>query len=153
MGRLISTHALREEGDLIIASIKHLVVISTHALREEGDLLRLLRPLRIFDFYPRPPRGGRRKSAVQSWDSVHFYPRPPRGGRRPGTAHSLRPSTNFYPRPPRGGRRSRSTTKSWSNYFYPRPPRGGRPATSLSGMSTTAFLPTPSARRATANVP
>ena len=81
MGRLISTHALREEGDLIIASIKHLVVISTHALREEGDLLRLLRPLRIFDFYPRPPRGGRRKSAVQSWDSVHFYPRPPRGGR------------------------------------------------------------------------
>ena len=60
MGRLISTHALREEGDLIIASIKHLVVISTHALREEGDLLRLLRPLRIFDFYPRPPRGGRR---------------------------------------------------------------------------------------------
>ena len=34
----ISTHALREEGD--ISGVDHIVVkiISTHALREEGDL-------------------------------------------------------------------------------------------------------------------
>ena len=35
------------------------------------------------DFYPRPPRGGRRVGAalrlIKIW---HFYPRPPRGGRR-----------------------------------------------------------------------
>ena len=33
-----------------------------------------------------------------------FYPRPPRGGRR-GCAHGLPLRKNFYPRPPRGGRR------------------------------------------------
>ena len=32
-----------------------------------------------------------------------FYPRPPRGGRR-GCAHGLPLRKNFYPRPPRGGR-------------------------------------------------
>ena len=34
-------------------------VISIHALREEGDGGRGLVDLRLFDFYPRPPRGGR----------------------------------------------------------------------------------------------
>ena len=34
------------------------------------------------DFYPRPPRGGRRAAAAaQRWAAHHFYPRPPRGGR------------------------------------------------------------------------
>ena len=35
------------------------------------------------DFYPRPPRGGRRVSASTSGAAaLNFYPRPPRGGRR-----------------------------------------------------------------------
>ena len=34
------------------------------------------------DFYPRPPRGGRRVSHVRGADQINFYPRPPRGGRR-----------------------------------------------------------------------
>ena len=34
---LISTHALREEGDPVVPKIGHQVRISTHALREEGD--------------------------------------------------------------------------------------------------------------------
>ena len=79
----ISIHALREEGDvaadvvilyrnrfLSTPSARRATVggrlacdeetISIHALREEGDDLpeRLHRPL--LDFYPRPPRGGRR---------------------------------------------------------------------------------------------
>ena len=34
----ISTHALREEGDIFEDVRKRLADISTHALREEGDL-------------------------------------------------------------------------------------------------------------------
>ena len=37
-------------------------LISTHALREEGDRMRWMEVLRSFYFYPRPPRGGRRHS-------------------------------------------------------------------------------------------
>ena len=39
---------------------KHFVPISTHALREEGDLERYEIQAFWQDFYPRPPRGGRR---------------------------------------------------------------------------------------------
>ena len=57
-------------------------LISIHALREEGDGLRPLQRLRRSDFYPRPPRGGRRHHRGQLQEPEHFYPRPPRGGRR-----------------------------------------------------------------------
>ena len=79
-------------------------------------------------FYPRPPRGGRRRcSRCGSTAGCYFYPRPPRGGRprkdfvkanrRAISIHALREegdvcdrcgavlNGNFYPRPPRGGRR------------------------------------------------
>ena len=36
------------------------LVISIHALREEGDCHSLLLVLAAINFYPRPPRGGRR---------------------------------------------------------------------------------------------
>ena len=58
---MISIHALREEGDDAgPARLIDLLGISIHALREEGD--RRHRPARRlqYDFYPRPPRGGRR---------------------------------------------------------------------------------------------
>ncbi len=79
-------------------------VISIHALREEGDLV--IQPFgqTLEDFYPRPPRGGRPAAetcrGAQSSISIHalceegdmcamtFYPR----------------FSDFYPRPPRGGR-------------------------------------------------
>ena len=57
----ISIHALREEGDLVeLAHQGARRLISIHALREEGDRQagRLRRG--VHDFYPRPPRGGRR---------------------------------------------------------------------------------------------
>ena len=40
--------------------------ISIHALREEGDTLQSKSTERLFDFYPRPPRGGRRQRASKS---------------------------------------------------------------------------------------
>ena len=56
----ISIHALREEGDYVSHNDPdYLLRISIHALREEGDhLLRMLSCLQRH-FYPRPPRGGR----------------------------------------------------------------------------------------------
>ena len=81
-GRAISIHALREEGDpapqlsrptrqifLSTPSARratwpdglrwHLSAISIHALREEGDPRSIMRLQVRYNFYPRPPRGGR----------------------------------------------------------------------------------------------
>ena len=103
----------------------------------------------------------------------NFYPRPPRGGRRRGvwlfstcphiSIHALREEgdvcaiydiselISFLSTPsarratccgPRGG--------DSGCYFYPRPPRGGRLNTYEQRLAATGFLSTPSARRATA---
>ena len=56
------------------------------------------------DFYPRPPRGGRQRTACLCRQApFYFYPRPPRGGRLDIWAAVLK-LMDFYPRPPRGGR-------------------------------------------------
>ena len=60
IGRQISIHALREEGDLSASYYYTFSKISIHALREEGDRVRFLRSSQRHNFYPRPPRGGRR---------------------------------------------------------------------------------------------
>ena len=81
----ISIHALREEGDLeTLGTIPPFQCISIHALREEGDAQTACPSLRSANFYPRPPRGGRRQNANNySQARWNFYPRPPRGGRHP----------------------------------------------------------------------
>ena len=56
--------------------------ISIHALREEGDTAFVIFVITPFDFYPRPPRGGRRIRALPVSREIDFYPRPPRGGRQ-----------------------------------------------------------------------
>ena len=126
--RAISIHALREEGDRLRERPAGAPqAISIHALREEGDLWDALRDAARDDFYPRPPRGGRR----------------PRSRPR-----CLPP--NFYPRPPRGGRLFGVLSPALSRNFYPRPPRGGRPVFLRLSTEMIEFLSTPSARRATA---
>ena len=57
---VISIHALREEGDLQTAAGRQVNAISIHALREEGDKSAEPVQIPLTDFYPRPPRGGRR---------------------------------------------------------------------------------------------
>ena len=123
--------------------------ISIHALREEGDKILAINPHTVKHFYPRPPRGGRPLHPdVYAECSSNFYPRPPRGG-RPISAYSRSHPEYFYPRPPRGGRHGtmpasvyrftflstpsarRATTapcqrRCIASHFYPRPPRGGR---------------------------
>ena len=56
--------------------------ISIHALREEGDKYWMQGREPEFNFYPRPPRGGRRPWLIRFTMQSYFYPRPPRGGRR-----------------------------------------------------------------------
>ena len=101
--------------------------ISTHALREEGDLTaRSTKSCCVNYFYPRPPRGGRPMARSFFFPSKYFYPRPPRGGRLLPIVQTAGKTANFYPRPPRGGRRGSTTSTSAKGNFYPRPPRGGR---------------------------
>ena len=103
----ISIHALREEGDLPLGRNETARKISIHALREEGDVREDSQRRKDRNFYPRPPRGGRRlhapsfrrcyrisihalreegdlMPALRTTCLVDFYPRPPRGGRRRG---------------------------------------------------------------------
>ena len=58
----ISIHALREEGDhnIGVQASRYIESISIHALREEGDPTTRSNKRTAGDFYPRPPRGGRR---------------------------------------------------------------------------------------------
>ena len=104
----ISIHALREEGDL--ASIRacaeqervflstpsarratrastilsNAEIISIHALREEGDHLLLCVNARYYNFYPRPPRGGRRRpqAAADCPGSISIHALREEGDRR-----------------------------------------------------------------------
>ena len=56
--------------------------ISIHALREEGDEPKSCTDYTAWDFYPRPPRGGRPVfQQLCTVSAQNFYPRPPRGGR------------------------------------------------------------------------
>ena len=80
--RSISIHALREEGDASLPEGLLRRSISIHALREEGDFSKVTYRAIRHHFYPRPPRGGRRRySPLPQLGQANFYPRPPRGGR------------------------------------------------------------------------
>ena len=123
----ISIHALREEGDLIPTIAGWGLNISIHALREEGDINIWKGASERPNFYPRPPRGGRRSCRVVSvlscQISIHAL-------REEGDLRSLRehlPQRQFLSTP------------------------SARRATGLIPISRVCpvFLSTPSARRAT----
>ena len=84
---------------------------------------------------------------LSSW--WNFYPRPPRGGRRfPWSSCSF--ATRFLSTP--SARRATYPPlpcSAISLHFYPRPPRGGRQPADLLEFVPDEFLSTPSARRAT----
>ena len=101
------------------------------------------------NFYPRPPRGGRPRAPTLPPTPRNFYPRPPRGGRLDnGFADTLLTDISIHALREEGDGCSTTTTPS-QTYFYPRPPRGGRRRRSRPRSSLSAFLSTPSARRAT----
>ena len=81
--------------------------------------------------------------------ATNFYPRPPRGGRRllpeKLEAHGL---ISIHALREEGDHRHEGFF-CLGGYFYPRPPRGGRRFAHLIGSNPLKFLSTPSARRAT----
>ena len=79
------------------------------------------------NFYPRPPRGGRRRHRLR------------RKGRGGISIHALREE---------GDAQTPARKKFFAN-FYPRPPRGGRHPAASHSVAKGGFLSTPSARRAT----
>ena len=172
IGRQISIHALREEGDLSASYYYTFSKISIHALREEGDQEQLLAEInrRRFlstpsarratcsplcrlctprHFYPRPPRGGRRVPRTRRPQPVHFYPRPPRGGRRVFLDEDQSDILISIHALREEGDRVRFLRSSQRHNFYPRPLRGGRPNVVAYALEQVEFLSTPSARRAT----
>ena len=171
---VISIHALREEGDHPSAarSLTSSRFLSTpSARRATPEIAAIENLLRKFLSTP----SARRATRIPGQERVgprNFYPRPPRGGRRAAASSLARLMDDFYPRPPRGGRPRRlvpseakiqflstpsarratvqdietgeviqisihalreegdrcstSTRCSTNANFYPRPPRGGR---------------------------
>ena len=80
---------------------------------------------------------------------TNFYPRPPRGGRqREPLLHNRTFQISIHALREEGDLKPLQAVTNWS-YFYPRPPRGGRPMDGHTAVSSSAFLSTPSARRAT----
>ena len=146
----ISIHALREEGDqphfrrTLSGSY-----ISIHALREEGDSDRVDERAGRNHFYPRPPRGGRRRF-IYSPGVVREFLSTPSARRATHEKYerlvvseflstpSARRATRFCRRASGSGTISihalreegdsgKSEVGTPQGYFYPRPPRGGRP--------------------------
>ena len=101
----ISIYALREEGDKgsIKSKITESVFLSTPSARRATYIGALIDG-RYADFYPRPPRGGRRgflRSCAGSW---RFLSTPSARRATPETEVRTGQHGDFYPRPPRGGR-------------------------------------------------
>ena len=125
-----------------------------------------------YNFYPRPPRGGRlgyqeawadyryisihalREEGDSSRESfpeanARFLSRPPRGGRRPDLSRTARQQRISIHALREEGDNQIIQTSAANNDFYPRPPRGGRHTRSITTDTIPVFLSTPSARRAT----
>ena len=151
-----------------------LLIISIHALREEGDDLHLANIQDVVDFYPRPPRGGRRFAVSEilwGYDiSIHalreegdqkirnllpfsdaFLSTP--SARRATDGHgAFRDQREISIHALREeGDRARPRPRPLQGNFYPRPPRGGRHGKAYDWGDVDLFLSTPSARRATAS--
>ena len=169
----ISIHALREEGDgeiswwdrvtdtflstpsarratILLLRIMRRSTISIHALREEGDHSSASHYATQYDFYPRPPRGGRRNKLYIYLLTTTFLSTPSaRRATRPAKDLAHLCKISIHALREEGDSCSRVKTASASKDFYPRPPRGGRPTARPTIKPCSVFLSTPSARRAT----
>ena len=157
-------------GDVVLVDV---LDISTHALREEGDLEHRADGRQFADFYPRPPRGGRRHrhrrdrlpgristhALREEGDVEHFGQQ---RDRQPISTHALReegdsstmalwaPGCPFLPTPS-----ARRATEHFGQQRDRQPisthalREEGDISSEWGTVAYRAFLPTPSARRAT----
>ena len=146
----ISIHALREEGDAFFDNSYLFFAISIHALREEGDRRGYRDRPDSVDFYPRPPRGGRRRAVIAAGPRrADFYPRPPRGG-RPKVVEPLDAPDKFLSTPSarRATQRKRALYCRTGISIHALREEGDEAVQALDAYNAQ-FLSTPSARRAT----
>ena len=123
----ISIHALREEGDLRTDAPDVIANISIHALREEGDYNTEAIKLLLKEFLSTPSaRRATLHGCLCRYNGFDFYPRPPRGGRPdlPVDCHGSRDISIHALR--EEGDKGQDHGRQHFGDFYPRPPRGGR---------------------------
>mgnify|MGYP000720052806 FL=1 len=124
--QFLSTPSARRATD-VKATAYNKALISIHALREEGDVCWLYIRFVAKRFLSTP--SARRATSTYRFDSgkvFNFYPRPPRGGRRAEAAKNRAWQISIHALREEGD--SAHLAKSGLKlYFYPRPPRGGRP--------------------------
>ena len=127
---------------------------------------------RCFNFYPRPPGGGRPFCISKDICVYNFYPRPPGGGR---LSHSMFPRTaetisihalrvegdkiapfvkhlhyiSIHALRVEGDKSIFDRLRRRIRNFYPRPPGGGRLTGLWTSITKALFLSTPSGWRAT----
>ena len=165
MTLFLSTPSARRATALHDA-LHDVAVISIHALREEGDQSDELSVAVKSDFYPRPPRGGRRWSTSTPHRPDSFLSTP--SARRATVAgyaqphdrqisiHALREEgdlgqvvpldhgAEFLSTP--SARRATPSSPPFLAavfHFYPRPPRGGRPRKAGRTEGAGYFYPRP----------
>ena len=146
----ISIHALREEGDSSSFTLpsSFRIFLSTPSARRATCLSVISTP--SWSFLSTP--SARRATFVLQHMMrllINFYPRPPRGGRRDGAQRQIRVRRFLSTPSARRATAQQSTGCTGLSNFYPRPPRGGRRDGAQRQIRVRRFLSTPSARRAT----
>ena len=148
LAKFLSTPSARR-ATFLTNGTNRATAISIHALREEGDDVSSVSAIGKFDFYPRPPRGGRRKVRIlpQIAGDISIHALREEGDRLRGMLPTLltlflstpsarratqeasvpggRPSISIHALREEGDSHRRSARSRCRN-FYPRPPRGGR---------------------------
>ena len=101
--------------------------ISIHALRGEGDPLVAKCDGDQWHFYPRPPRGGRLIGRMENFQKYIISIHALRGEGDVAQKLTERMEKEFLSTPSAGrATRLKATKGATTKYFYPRPPRGGR---------------------------
>ena len=124
---LSTPSARRATRDGVLARLE--LTISIHALREEGDQFDQGFAVYLNQFLSTPSaRRATRWGKGQHRCCADFYPRPPRGGRRQRCrGQPQRCGISIHVLREEGDSRTFVSRQTLSN-FYPRPPRGGRPS-------------------------
>ena len=146
----ISIHALRGEGDYDRSSVKLLQseFLSTPSAGR-ATLKVHTKSTHFFDFYPRPPRGGRLLCRAWAHHLTLFLSTPSAGRATINAALTINSKSDFYPRPPRGGRQFYFVFVSLNSVFLSTPSAGRATAKRAVLIYKVEFLSTPSAGRAT----
>ena len=127
--------------------------ISIHALREEGDAERVVVPDRLKGFLSTPSaRRATVLSALSSQPLYNFYPRPPRGGRPAQSLRRRRPSRISIHALREEGDVLEKVVYQKLNEFLSTPSARRATMVRWGSRETKKFLSTPSARRATTDL-